>query len=193
MTYTFWLFLSKHARTLSAAVYSCIGICLICAGYWGTKSMFMLPQIKGADTAAKTKKAALLIAMRDVEDQKLVRADPVPSPNAQTVQLMEAEVENFAHEENCKVAQFSAMPAPTPYASHFGGGGDGYVMYSIKLTLNGNLSNVLYALQKLSDGPVPFEFGTINMTPIQSVDKNTVNQVSANIEIDPVAKQGASK
>jgi hypothetical protein len=77
--------------------------------------------------------------------------------------------------------------------SHFGGNGDGYVMYTIRLTLNGNLSNVLYTLQKLTDGPVPFEFDSINVMPIPSTDKTAVNQVSANIEIDPVAKQGASK
>jgi hypothetical protein len=131
--------------------------------------------------------------MRDVQDQKLVGPDPTPSSDTQTVQSMEAEVENYAHVEDCKVAQFSTQPTPSPYMSHFGGSGDGYVMYTIRLTLNGNLSNVLYTLQKLTDGPVPFEFGSINVMPIPSTDKTAVNQVSANIEIDPVAKQGASK
>jgi hypothetical protein len=194
MTYIFWLFLGKHLRTLSAIVYSCVGICLVCAAYWGAQSMFMLPQIKAANAAVKTKKSALLVSLRNVQDQKLVETSPAPSADSQTVSTVETELENFAHEEGCKVAQFSAQPTATAYTSHFGGSGDGYEMYNIKFTLNGNLSNVLATLQELSDGPVPFEFGSINFTPITTSDsKAPANQVSAMIEVDPVAKQGASK
>src|ERR1700684_4229773 len=99
MTYTIGLFLSKHARTLSVVVYSIIGICLLCAAYWGAKSMFMLPQIKAAENAAKSKNAALLIALRNVQDLKSVSPSPTPGHSAQTVQQMESEVENFSHEE----------------------------------------------------------------------------------------------
>jgi hypothetical protein len=153
----------------------------------------MLPQIKAAKSAAKSKNAALMVALRNVQDQKLIPAARAPSADSQVVSAVETQLENLAHEEGCKVAQFSAQPAPTAYMSHFGVDGTGYMMYSAKFTLNGNLANVLTILQQLTEGSVPFEFGSINFTPVPSADpKAPVSQVSAVVEVDPITKPGAS-
>ena len=168
-----WLLESNNRKIVSYLSYAAASLVLVFSLVWSVQIMLARGDATWIKTNINGKREDLAKNGQNVQTVPvhLVQFD-VPSGYS-AVEQFRALTVSTAHANRVTLEQFTAASGIVPYANHYGETVDatGYGQIHVQMTLSGNLAYVMQMLRVLSESRLPFEFGSLELTPQQVMVK----------------------
>src|SRR5437588_2100055 len=168
-----WLVESNNRKIVSYLSYAAAGLVLVFSLLWSVQIMLARGDASWIKTNINGKREDLAKNGQNVQavPVHLVQFD-VPSGYS-AVEQFRALTVGAAHANRVTLEQFTAASGIVPYANHYGETVDatGYGQIHVQMTLSGSLAYVMQMLRVLSESRLPFEFGSLELTPQQVMVK----------------------
>jgi len=189
-----WLIGANNRRAISYLSYSAAAVVVIFSLIWAVQIALTNADAALTRATIKSKQAEL------VSSRSKIQVTPVQNSQFD-VPVGVAALEQFralsvavAHANGVTLQQFSTTGGVTAFGTHYGGSFDvkGYSAIHVQLMLNGSLPYVMQMLRTLAESRMPFEFGSLELTP-QTVTENgkEVSRTITKVELDLLTKGGA--